>query len=188
MTPSTSAEQAPRIDAGPLSLSFTWDGERWRHALACNGLLVADSDEGDDRPVYQQIHLQDDGDDPVALLVGQSAHRHYSASFRATSSGGEYRLEIDIAARRLAGNQPLVCAYRVPDGATTPTADAAGIAWPAPAPGRLRLAPDPPSLAIDINPLGVTLTAHSANKRQSETTVQRAFYHWSWSSNSPEDL
>lgn len=84
-----------------LRLRFRWTGDRWTHSIdlrpkttkpvveAVEWLPVAEAVEwspGDlpsiVRPTYQDLHLQPDGDDVLALTVGQAGPHHFSASFR----------------------------------------------------------------------------------------------------------
>ena len=69
-----------------LRLRFRWTGDRWTHTIALRvgpwktvATAIegsADDDLGVSRPTFQDLHLQRDGDEVVALTVGQSGPHH----------------------------------------------------------------------------------------------------------------
>ena len=53
-----------------------------------------------DSPPLQELHVEDRGGQPVALLVGRAGKSHWSASFGCEAAeGGQQELVIDIACR-----------------------------------------------------------------------------------------
>ncbi len=106
-----------------LRLRFFWAGDRWTHAIdlgpgpwqtAVEAVEWHDENGGVAGPTYQQVHLQRDGDDVLALAVGKAGAHHFSASFRVSyktwrrthfrrdnilQDRSESRVEIDVADR-----------------------------------------------------------------------------------------
>lgn len=113
--------------APELTLRFAWTGDRWSHILESRGQVLAASLEGWDLPAFQQWHAQPDADGEswLALAVGQSGLKHYSASFRVSGSN---RVEIDIADRGDGPGSPLALSYVV--------------GWDSVAAGSLAVSPD----------------------------------------------
>jgi hypothetical protein len=121
-----------------LRLKFRRLEDRWTHGIGIGPgpwLTLAEAVEwtsaADDptrvvSPTYQDIHIQQDGADVLALLVGQAGPHHFSASLRVShrvydhersrSFGLEYsnsRVEFDVADRCRAEVQALECNYVV---------------------------------------------------------------------------
>ncbi len=87
------ADGATSIVSPSCRLVFHRLGESWAHSIEIGRgratfarSIEPDPDRDDSRnvasPTYQDLHLQADGDDWLALLVGQFGTRQYSASFR----------------------------------------------------------------------------------------------------------
>ena len=181
--------------APELTLRFFWTGDRWSHALESQGRALAVSLEGPDLPAFQQLHVQPDGDGEswLALAVGQSGLKHYSASFRVSPLG---RVEVDIADRGEGLEPPLAPSYAVdagPDSAASLELDAddGGISWAANR-GRLTMwveGQHPPRLAVaEAGPRGWRIQAVAEaevaadSKIASNTTTRRCRVVWSFSS------
>jgi hypothetical protein len=134
MTDFEEGQDERAIVAPHLRVVFRRAGNRWTHTVDIRGpgpwSTLAEAVEWDPTradptrvvsPVFQEVHFQRDGEDALALLVGQSGSHHFSASFRVLQDldGAEYprsRVEVDVADRCRSGLTALASTYRV-DGA-----------------------------------------------------------------------
>jgi hypothetical protein len=106
------AAQTCELTAGCLRLSFTWERDRFRHALSLvdrsrdgtPGTLLITSLEGEPdelwpaSPVLQELHVESRSDErTVALLVGRAGRSHWSLSVLADSR--RHELEFEAACR-----------------------------------------------------------------------------------------
>jgi hypothetical protein len=121
-----------------LRLRFRWLGDRWTHfidirpgpwqTVAQAIEWSADEPNRVPGPTYQELHLQRDGDDAVALAVGRAGSHHFSASFRVhfrawrqahfrkesiLQDRSESCVEIDVADRCRSGLDGLEARYKV---------------------------------------------------------------------------
>jgi hypothetical protein len=70
-----------------------------------------------DSPPLQELHIEDRGGKPVALLVGRAGKSHWSASFACEcAEGGEQRLVVDVACRVSTPPVSLGSSYAFADG------------------------------------------------------------------------
>ncbi|TWT88485.1 hypothetical protein Mal64_19680 [Pseudobythopirellula maris] len=96
------------LAAGPLSVEFTWNVDRFTHVLrdARGGAIAWAEAPGAESPVYVELHEQQ----PLLFLSGMSADRHWSMSVEATAEG---RLVFDAACRAKSSAEHLASVYAV---------------------------------------------------------------------------
>jgi hypothetical protein len=117
------------IHTADLRLAFAWKGDRWSHLLVLGQggqrRSFADSieqPEGGDpsrvlSPTFQDIHVQEERNAIVALLIGKSGPHHFSGSFHVSESlsSGERRSVViaDLADRCLDPIDAVASTYQV---------------------------------------------------------------------------
>ncbi|MBX6312535.1 MAG: hypothetical protein IRY99_06390 [Isosphaeraceae bacterium] len=120
------ADREATIAAARLRLRFSWNGDRWAHALEVGpepggSLLARSVDIPAERidskrvvsPAFQQLQLQRGAFGAQALLVGQSGPHHFSAVFHVRQWEASVLVEVDIADRCRAEIAGLASTYRV---------------------------------------------------------------------------
>jgi hypothetical protein len=197
---SSESEVTQAIVTPSLRLVFSWQDDRWIHAVMVavpNGEPSAvvhsiDRSAGERTvsPTYQQVHLQADAGVHHAMLVGQSGNHHFSATFTVREEeNGVISIDVDVADRRLGSggeSEPLACTYdvRLPL-AEVEEASHRFIRWWCSSPaGHLNVA------ATDSNPTP-TIVMLSESRRDgslvqpiarfvADAPTQRCRYRWTW--------
>ena len=148
-------------------LRFRRIEERWTHQIDLGAesrpfarTIEADPSRDSHRdmpsPAFQDLHLQDDGDSWLAMLVGQFGPRHFSSTFRVspqTRSSFEVsfttRIEVDVADRFREGARTLRLSYQIlsPWSYDDRSSDACNAVWALPGP---REDSAPASLSVSV--------------------------------------
>ncbi len=115
-------EESSAVVAGPIRLTFRYDGHRWSHELSAQGRPLAASFEmesgRDDpalviTPAYQHLTYQEVDRGVQALLVGQWGSNHCSGVFTVHEQDGAVSIEVDVAVRSRGGVEAAGATYLV---------------------------------------------------------------------------
>lgn len=92
------------LEAGSLRVQFTWQADRWGHAIgfvdeghfraALQSIEGATEDVWPCSPPFQELQIEPRGTGNVALLVGQTPQCHWSLSIEADTSASTLRFDV----------------------------------------------------------------------------------------------
>ncbi len=133
-TERTGFRQPVRLSAGAIGVAFEWDGDRWRHRVTHENLLVAESVEGagpdgDPRwpasPALQEVSVAEAAGGRALVAVGAAGRSHFSASFTADTTQPD-TVFVDVACRIREAAGWLGTTYRLACGGFVRVAAEAG--------------------------------------------------------------
>jgi hypothetical protein len=200
------------IVARAFRLAFTWNGDRWTHALEHLGRgreahrTLASSFEGDAArddlsrvvsPAYQDLQFQESESGLMALLVGQSGPHHFSAVFEVEEGTvanvvgrnpsepvHEVIIKVDIADRCRAPVRSLASTYVVEaqSGDLDAGSDSSVVSWKLES-DDLAFSPEAPALASFAEAGRRATRVQACVTPEPGSATHRLIYHWIWQQN-----